>query len=325
MNQKEILVLSPVGKDYLWGGDKLNTEYHFNLDLHPFAEAWVCSVHPDGPSIVANGKYKNRKLSNVLDEHPEYLGTKVTDGQLPILVKLIDAKKDLSVQVHPDDEYAKKYENGQNGKTELWYVLEADEGAKLVYGFEHPVDENELKHAIQNGTLENELHFESVHKGDVFLVEAGMVHAIGKGILLAEIQESSNLTYRLYDYSRIDKNGQKRELHFDKAMDVLNTEPVKVIRRKPRKVNYFYGCTRELLSRCKYFEVEKIQVTKGFSFSVKEESFQILLCTNGEGGLEIENSHNKPVRFHKGSCLFVPAGIGRCFVLGECELIKVRC
>lgn len=325
MKSKEILVLSPAGKDYLWGGNKLNTEYHFNMDLHPFAEAWVCSAHPDGPSIVSSGKYKDQKLLDVLCDHPEYLGTKVKDGQMPILVKLIDAKKDLSVQVHPDDDYAMQYENGQKGKTELWYILEADENARLVYGFEHPVDGKELKHAIRNGTLENDLHFESVYRGDAFLVEAGMVHAIGKGILLAEIQESSNLTYRLYDYNRIDKNGKKRELHFDKAMKVLNTEPVKIVRRKPRKVSYFYGCTRELLGRCKYFEVEKIQVTKGFSFSVKEESFQILLCTNGEGGLEMENSDNKPVRFHKGSCLFLPADTGRCYVLGECELIKVRC
>lgn len=325
MNYKEILVLSPAGKDYLWGGDKLNTEYHFNMDLYPFAEAWVCSAHTDGPSIITNGQYKGKNLSDVLNEHPEYLGTKVTNGKMPILVKLIDAKKDLSVQVHPDDNYAWKYENKQNGKTELWYVLEAAKDAKLVYGFEHPVNADELKSAIYNGTLENDLHYESVHNGDVFFIEAGNVHAIGKGILLVEIQESSNITYRIYDYNRIDKNGKKRELHFDKAMNVLNMQPVKIIRRKPRKVSYFYGCNRELLNRCKYFEVEKIMVTKGFSFSVKEESFQILLCINGEGGLELENSNNKPIRFHKGSCLFLPANIGRCFVLGECELIKIRC
>lgn len=325
MKEKEVLSLFPAGKDYLWGGDRLNTDYHYNLPLHPFAEAWVCSVHPDGPSIVLNGKHKGEKLADVLNKHPEYLGTKVKDGQMPILVKLIDAKRNLSVQVHPDDAYAREFENGQNGKTELWYVLDANEGARLVYGFEHPVNEKELKRAIEAGTLENDLHYEPVHKGDVFLVHAGLVHAIGSGILLAEIQESSNLTYRLYDYNRVDKNGKKRELHFDKAMKVLQTKPVALLRRKPRKVSYFYGCTREVLSRCKYFEVERVTVTKGFSFSVNEASFQILLCTEGEGGLELENSDNRPIRFHKGSCLFLPADLGRCHVLGECELVKVRC
>ena len=323
---KKPILLSPAGKDYLWGGEKLKTEYGFKLNLNPFAEAWVCSVHPDGPSAIEHGEYKGKTLQEILEEHPEYLGTKVYSGEFPILIKLIDAKKDLSVQVHPDDDYAFQYENQQRGKTELWYILEADEGARIVYGFEHPVNEEELRSAIKNGTLSNDLHFVPVHKGDAYLVEAGTVHAIGAGILLAEIQESSNLTYRLYDYNRVDKNGKKRELHFDKAMQVLNTKPIHLIRRKPRLVKYYYGCTRELVSRCQYFEVERIQVTKGFSFSVNEESFQVLLCTDGEGGLEVEGStSNRPYRFKKGSCIFLPADLGRCHVIGSCDLLKVRC
>ena len=261
-------------------------------------------------------------LAEIIQMHPEYVGHK--NNQIPVLIKFIDAAKDLSVQVHPSDEYARKYENGQNGKTEMWYVLEAKEGAKLVWGFEHKVTKEILEKDITDGTLQNDLHYVPVHKGDVFLIESGTVHAIGEGILLAEIQENSDLTYRLYDYNRKDKNGNLRELHFGKAVQVLNMNPIGDTSQKPRYVRYFYGCSREMLCRCKYFETEKIQVTKGFSFSVMKNSFQVLLCTDGEGGLETDGG-NRPLRFKKGSCIFLPARLGRCHVIGSCELLKIRC
>lgn len=179
------------------------------------------------------------------------------------MVKFIDAKKDLSVQVHPSDDYAREHE-GDNGKTEMWYVIDADEGANLIYGFQHEVTEEILRKAVETGTLDKHLQKVPVHKGDTYFVPAGTVHGIGKGILVAEIQESSNITYRVYDYDRVDKNGKKREL----------------------------------LCRCKYFETERIQVTKGFAFYVMDASFQVLMCL---------------------------AGLGRCLVVGDAELIKVRC
>jgi mannose-6-phosphate isomerase len=319
------LLLRPSGKDYLWGGEYLKKEYNKKLDLTPLAETWECSGHPDGPSYVATGEDKDKTLAQVINEHPEYLGNKCDPSRgLPILVKFIDAAKDLSIQVHPSDEYAYQHENGQNGKTEMWYVLEAREGAKLVWGFEHKVSASLLKRNIADGTLTNDLHFVPVHSGDVFLIESGTVHAIGAGIVLAEIQESSNLTYRLYDYNRRDKNGNLRELHFDKAVQVLNMNPIGDTSQKKRLVKYFYGCSREVLCRCKYFETERIRVTKGFSFSVLEQSFHVLLCTQGEGGLETE-SNNRPLRFRKGSCIFLPANLGRCHVIGACDLLKIRC
>ena len=316
------ILLAPSGKDYLWGGNRLKTEYGKDIELTPLAETWECSVHPNGPCYAISGEHKGMTLAEIIKMHPEYVGNKNT--QIPVLIKFIDAAKDLSVQVHPSDEYARKYENGQNGKTEMWYVLEAKEGAKLVWGFEHKVTKEILEKDITDGTLQNDLHYVPVHKGDVFLIESGTVHAIGEGILLAEIQESSDLTYRLYDYNRRDKNGNLRELHFGKSVQVLNMNPIGDTSQKPRYVRYFYGCSRETLCRCKYFETEKIQVTKGFSFSVMKNSFQVLLCTNGEGGLETDGS-NRPLRFQKGSCIFLPAGLGRCHVIGECDLLKVRC
>lgn len=320
----EIMKLIPTGKDYLWGGTRLREEYGKKIDLTPLAETWECSVHPDGPSYVANGIYKGQTLAEVLNAHSEYLGTKVENGELPVLVKFIDAKKDLSVQVHPDDVYAREHE-GDNGKTEMWYVIDADEGASLIYGFQHEVTKEILRKAVDTGTLDKHLQKIQVHKGDTYFVPAGTVHGIGKGILLAEIQESSNVTYRVYDYNRVDKNGKKRELHFDKAVQVMEMKVTSNVNKKSRMVKYYPGCSRELLCRCKYFETERIQVTKGFAFSVMDSSFQVLMCLNGYGEVQTMDAEQKPMRFSKGETMFLPARLGRCLVVGDAELIKVRC
>lgn len=320
----EILKLQPSGKDYLWGGTRLRDEYGKRIDLTPLAETWECSVHPDGPSVIVTGEFKGQTLAEVLKRRQEYLGTKVQNCELPVLAKFIDAKQDLSVQVHPDDEYAQEHE-GDNGKTEMWYVIDAEEGASLIYGFQHKVTEEILRKAVENGTLDKHLQKVGVHKGDTYFVPAGTVHGIGEGILIAEIQESSNVTYRVYDYDRVDKNGKKRELHFDKAVRVMNMDVAPDVKQNPRLVKHYPGCSRELLCRCKYFEAERIQVTKGFSFSVREESFQVLMCLDGYGQVEIMDADPKPMRFCKGETMFLPAGIGRCLVLGDASLLKIRC
>lgn len=304
------ILLRPSGKDYLWGGEKLKELFHKDRyedlnTLHPLAETWECSGHPDGPSWAVNGALRGQSLAEIIASHPDWLGSKFkgTDT-FPILIKFIDAKKDLSVQVHPSDEYAQEVERQPRGKTEMWYVLHAEEGSNLVWGFEHTTTPEMLREHIENGTLSDDLHYVNVHTGDVFLIEAGTVHALGAGIIVAEVQESSNLTYRLWDYNRKDKNGQKRELHFSKAVDVLNMNPIHNTRQRPRIVRYFYGCSREKLCRCKYFEVEKEVVSKGFSFTVGEGSFQVILCLDGEGGLETEENENRPLRYRAGDCIF---------------------
>lgn len=210
--------------------------------MTPLDESLEWSVHPDGPCFVVNGRYKGKTLREVLDEHPEYIGRKA-NGEFPILAKFIDAKQDLSIQVHPDDEYARENEK-DNGKTEMWYIIDADEGASLIYGFKHNVTKEILERAIERGELDKHLQKVEVHKGDLFYVPAGTVHDIGKGILLAEIQESSNVTYRVYDYDRIDKNGKKRELHFDKAVQVMDMGVAPDIKQKRRLVKHYPGCSR---------------------------------------------------------------------------------
>ncbi len=320
----EPFLLAPEGKDYLWGGSRLKTEYGKDLPQEPLAESWECSVHPDGPSRIASGVWKGELFPDVLKQHPEWMGSKVPEGSgFPVLVKLIDAKLDLSVQVHPDDEFARVYE-GDNGKTEMWYVLEAEPGASLACGFSHDVTRAQILEGMKKGTLSRYLNSTPVHRGDVFFIPPGTVHAIGAGLLVAEIQQSSNVTYRVYDYDRIDQHGRKRQLHVDKALQVLNMRAGDSLRQKPRKVNYYPGCSRELLCRCRYFETELIIVSTGFSFSVTETSFQILLCIEGSGTL-YSDTMTEPLRYDKGKCIFVPANSGRCHVDGVCRMLKVRC
>lgn len=317
----EPLLLIPAGKDYLWGGNRLKTEYEKNIPIAPLAETWECSVHPDGLSIISNGNNKGKSLKEVLCDNPNWLGKKV-EGELPILVKFIDAEKDLSVQVHPNDEYALINEN-QNGKTEMWYILDANPGAHLIYGFAHKVTPALLREAVETGNLSKHLRKVKVKKGDTFFIPPGTVHAIGEGILLAEIQENSNVTYRVFDYNRIGKDGKKRELHIEKAIEVADMNASYDVKQAPRYIRYYPGCSRETLCRCKYFEVERIQVSMGFSFSVTDDSYQVLLCLEGYGGLEY-NDLTKPLRFAKGDCMFLPASLGRCHIIGNCTLLKIR-
>lgn len=181
----EPLLLKPVGKDYLWGGNRLKSEYGKNITLTPLVESWECSVHPDGLSVIATGSKRCLTLKEVLDEYPEYLGSKA-NGIMPILAKFIDAEQNLSVQVHPDDEYALAHE-GDNGKTEMWYVLDALPGASLIYGFAHDVTKEQLQTSLEQGDIRKHLQKIPIHKGDVFYIPAGLVHAIGAGALIVEI------------------------------------------------------------------------------------------------------------------------------------------
>lgn len=319
--------LIPVAKDYLWGGSRLNDDFQLNIPISPFAEAWVCSTHPDGPALVPS---IDCSLSELLKEHPEYLGShasSVNNGELPILIKLIDAKSNLSVQVHPDDEYAKKVEHSL-GKTEMWYVLDARPESELIYGFNRNVDEKTVRSAVDNGTIEHYLNHVSVHKGDLFFIEPGTVHAIGAGCLIAEIQESSNVTYRLYDYNRTDKNGHTRPLHVEKALDVMKMSASVSPRQPMRVLQYKSGCASELLTRCKYFQVERLllntDVQRGLvDFKTGENSFHALLCVDGCGSISSNNGY--ALNFFKGDCIFVPAKSIPLKLHGKAEILKVSC
>ena len=324
MSSKPFL-LKPAGKDYLWGGTRLNDEFVKGIDLDPLAETWECSTHPDGPSIVASGEFEGKMLAEVLTSHPEYLGTRHSDGRFPLLIKFIDAKKDLSVQVHPDDAYAMEHENGQNGKNEFWYVLDAAKDAHLVYGLKRDCTEAEIRQAIADGTLTRYLQQVPIQKDDLFFIEAGTIHAIGAGALIAEIQENSNLTYRLYDYNRVGKDGKKRELHIDKALQVANLKSSAEPRQPMRVLKYRPGVASEFLSRCKHFEVYRVLLNTErrqlVQFRVDEFSFRVLLCLRGCGMIRFNGGE---ILFFKGDCIFVPAGSAELTIYGQAQFLDVR-
>lgn len=325
----EPFLLKPAGKGYLWGGKRLIDDYGKNLEMMPLAETWECSTHPDGPSKVASGIFSGQTLERVIQEHSDFLGKHPFANQgLPILVKFIDAKASLSIQVHPDDEYAMKHEKGQMGKSELWYVLDAAPNAFLFYGLHHKINRETLRQSILDGTIEKHLQKIMIKKNDLFYVKAGTIHAIGAGALIAEIQQSSDLTYRLYDYNRTDQNGCKRTLHIEKALDVADLNSCAAPRQPLRVLNYRQGCASEFLCRSKYFEVHRLLVNTEncrtlVPYQSDDMSFRVLLCINGCGDLVIQNG--KIIQIFKGDCIFFPANSMATRLHGKMQFLDVRC
>lgn len=317
----ESFALEPAIKDYIWGGTRLKTEYGKKTELDIAAESWECSTHPDGHSYIASGPWKGKTLAQFLEAHPEAKGIHGQRYQsLPILVKLIDAKEDLSVQVHPDDAYALAHE-GQLGKTELWYILKADPGASLVYGFAHDVTPELVQESARDGTILEHLQRVPVHGGDVFLIEPGTVHAIGGGIFLAEIQGNSNVTYRIYDYGRRDRDGKLRELHLEKALAVMNFGAARVPRSPQRVIRYTPGMALELIGRCKSFQVERMSVNGECLLKSSAASFQIYMVIEGEGTIK-NTDGGYPIRM--GETLFMAANGVESKICGKVSLIYIN-
>ena len=317
-------LLKPSGKDYIWGGTRLKSQFHKELPLSPLAETWECSVHPDGPSFAASGELRGWPLPDVLAAHPEYLGTSpsVQGGGLHLLVKLIDAKENLSVQVHPDDAYAYANEGGQEGKTEMWYVVDAAPGARLVFGLNRMMTPESLRSSLKRGSVESCLRYVPVRKNDVFFIPAGTIHAIGQGALIAEIQQSSNLTYRLYDYGRLGKDGRPRELHVDKALDVADLSGAQNPRQPMRVLRYKRGFAEESLCKCPFFEVDRCLLNgEGVVLPPLPESYRVLLCLEGAGCFY---EGDTPLHFHKGDTIFIPATADELEISGGAEFLLIR-
>lgn len=313
----EILRLNPVFKDYLWGGVKLRDEYGFKSDLTKLAEGWMLSCHKDGENIISSGEFAGRTLTEYVNKNPESLGENGKKFEyFPILIKLIDAKDDLSVQVHPDDEYAMRVEK-EYGKTECWYILDCDEGAELIYGFNRKISSDQFRKKIADNTFLEAVNKVKVKKGDMFFIEAGTLHAIGKGILLAEIQQNSNTTYRVYDYGRLGADGKPRDLHIEKAIDVTSCKPPVYSTKPQGELIEYDNYSTQLLTECKLFNVKKINVKTAFDGIADNKSFVSVLVTDGYG--KIENTDIK-----KGDSLFIPAGYGSFTISGNIEVIITR-
>lgn len=311
--------LSPSYKDYFWGGNRLARKYGKSTDLSIVAESWELSCHPDGLSAIGGNEgitfkeWLERQNSRVLGSNCTHM------NEFPLLVKLIDASRDLSIQVHPDDAYARRYENSL-GKTEMWYVLEADENAAIYYGFNKDVNSEELVQAIKDDTLESLLNRVEVSSGDVFLIEPGTVHAIGAGIVVAEIQQSSNLTYRLYDYGRVDQNGCRRRLDINKSLSVINLQKTRIDQQIKNKKQCAEGYSQKTLVDCDYFTVELIESQEQMTLNTTTKSFEVILLVSGDCFIKATDT---AFDLRIGDCAFVPSDTGRYHVLGKCKLLRI--
>lgn len=310
----EILKLTAPCKDYLWGGNRLREEYGKKSDADKIAESWELSCHKDGESVIANGKDEGKTLTQYVAENKAALGTNCERFEyFPILIKLIDAKDNLSVQVHPNNDYAMRVE-GEYGKTEMWYIVDCNEDAKLIYGFEKEISREEFAKRIEENTLLEVTNNVPVRKGDVFFIEAGTLHAIGSGILIAEIQQNSNTTYRVYDYGRVGADGKPRQLHVEKAVEVTELCPPKYDTKPEGSAEKIDGGEKTLLRSCEYFNVNKIKVESEVTFSATEKSFNSILVLDGQG--EVGG-----IKAEKGDSFFIPAGFDNYNVKGNLEII----
>lgn len=314
-----VIKLKPAFKDYIWGGTRLRDDFGKDCELEKVAESWELSCHKDGNSIVANGEYAGLTLAEYIEKAGRsVLGTDCKKfDSFPILIKLIDAKDKLSVQVHPNNEYAQRVE-GEYGKTEMWYVVDCDEGAELLYGFKHEISKDEFANRIADNTLLEVTNSVPVKKGDVFFIEAGTLHAIGKGILIAEIQQNSNTTYRIYDYGRVGKDGKPRELHVEKAEDVTVLGPAKQYPETPAEEKDGYKI--KLLSSCEYFTAYRVDVESKAVLEADEKSFNSILVLEGDPEINADDT----IKAKKGDSIFIPAGTGNYTVEGKCRFVLTK-
>ena len=321
MTKYPMKLQSPL-KEAIWGGERLKQEFFKKTDLAKVAESWELSCHKDGVSVIKNGSCKGMLLTEYLTAYGnDILGTKAQNfDDFPILIKLIDAADRLSVQVHPDNEYALRVE-GEYGKTEMWYIVDCEPDSKLIYGFRETISKEEFSRRIADQTLTEVVNEVPVKKGDVFFIEAGTLHAIGKGILIAEIQQSSNTTYRVYDYGRVDKNGNQRELHIEKALDVTDLTCPKQGGVPQGEKEEHEGYTSTLLSSCDYFTVYHLEIEESALLFSDETSFRNLLVLDGE--LELDYGFES-IGLIKGDSVLIPADFGEYELIGYGDVILTQ-
>lgn len=312
------LLFKPIFKERIWGGTKLKEVLNKSFDGSQIGESWELSTVDNDISVVVNGAFEGLNLNQLIEKYPtEVLGIKSIQyfgNNFPLLFKFIDAKEDLSIQVHPNDALAKERHNSF-GKTEMWFVMQADDNARLVVGFKDKTNKKEYQEHLENKTLVAVLNEAPVKVGDAFFLETGTVHAIGAGVLIAEIQQTSDITYRLYDWDRVDANGVGRELHTDLALDAINFEPTNT------KLDYEVVKNKSVnLVECPFFNTNILQISEKYNWKKTKESFTVLMCT--EGSFTINMLHFK-AEFKKGDTILIPAIIDSFDIIGEASLLEI--
>jgi mannose-6-phosphate isomerase len=312
------LQFEPILKDRIWGGEKLKTVLNKPITSKITGESWELSTVEGDVSIVENGSLKGKSLTDIIEELPnEILGTKVHEQfgkQFPLLFKYLDAREDLSIQVHPNDKLAKERHNSF-GKTEMWYVMQADENARIIVGFKEDSSKEEYLENLNNNTLVSILDDVKAKPGDVFFLETGTVHAIGAGLVVAEIQQTSDITYRLYDFDRVDAEGNKRELHVDLALDAINYNKVDTYKEYQKKTN-----VSNVVVDCPYFTTNFIPLDGQVEVNKSGETFTVYMCI--EGSFEIEYDGNK-LAYKKGDTVLVPAALNEFILNGKASILEI--
>lgn len=320
-NYLQPIKIKPVFQNYLWGGTRFRDYYHKDVpqDWQKIAESWELSTHPNGLSLIAEGEFAGLTLKAYLDQAgPQILGKRFTNTNLPILFKLIDAKDNLSIQVHPSDDYAQKNEK-QFGKTEMWYIMDAEPKSFLYYGFKEKIGKKEFQARIENNTLLEVLNAVPVKKGDVFFIPSGTLHAIGKGILIAEIQQCSDLTYRIYDYGRLGDDGKPRQLHLRQALAVTSLAPAKAPLLPPA-IKLKKGAHLKTLVSCSYFTTKSLTLNDEIELLVLDDSYQVIFAAQGDFSLLYQG---KSWSLKEGETIFLPANLGRYQLQGKGEVLII--
>ena len=312
---REPIFLEPVFKERIWGGTKLRDLFGYDIPSDHTGECWAVSAHPNGQSTVANGACKGMPLGKLWAEHKELFGTAAERSEVfPLLTKVLDASQDLSVQVHPDDEYARAHENGELGKTECWYVLAAEPGAEIIYGHTAK-SRKELEAMIREGRWNELLSRVQVKPGDFFYVPSGTIHALGAGIVVLETQQSSDTTYRVYDYDRTDAEGNKRELHLEQAIRVTTVPHVDA--ETSYKVEQAGDAAITTYVSNDFFTVQKL-VLDGSLTVESRETFRICSVIAGSGSLHVGGQE---YALGMGQHFIIPADSGSLRFAGRMELI----
>ena len=312
------LQFEPIFKERIWGGTKLKTYLNKPISSKITGESWEISTVENDISRISNGFFKGRTLNEIINDFPEaVLGTKVYEQfgkQFPLLFKYLDAREDLSIQLHPNDELAKKRHNSF-GKTEMWYVMQADTDSKLIVGFkENTLKEEYLEH-INTKKIIDILDVKKVKQGDVFLLETGTIHALGAGIVIAEIQQTSDITYRIYDFDRVDAAGNKRELHVDLSLEAINYKTVDAQKQYAKVEN-----TSNEVINCKYFTTNFIPLDGTISTYKHGESFTVYMCVDGNFEL---NVNDEIYSYKKGDTVLLPACLTDFQLIGKASLLEI--
>ena len=315
------LKMRPCYKDYLWGGTRLKTEFGKRDAPTVTAESWELSAHPDGLSSVEDGPLAGKTLLDLAAlNRTGFWGTDCESGEFPMLIKLIDAQKDLSVQVHPSDKTAIAA-FGERGKTELWYVMDCKPQSFLYLGFSRRISREEFLSRARDGSICDALNRVPVSRGDVFYILPGTVHAIGAGILVAEIQRNSNTTFRIYDYNRRGADGKERPLHLERAAQALNYEPLFPETCRANNRVFFPEFRLSEMYSCQWFRSYCVDVYREVELYCDGRSFQHLLCTEGAGEILTERGEWP---FQRGDSWFLPAALGLYKVRGQCRFLLSR-